>query len=88
MYEFAPFIRCGGESRVDERGPIGWVSLAGELQRDRGWKETVGDFVEIVFTDRTLKASQSADGGAHPAAAVAVEGVRSTRVPPSPLPSR
>lgn len=40
--------------RVVQAGarPITWVSLIGELQRDWARQETVGEFVEILFTDR------------------------------------
>jgi len=47
-----------GLERVVQAGaqPIGWVSLACELQRDWARLETVPDVVEIVLTDRLLKA--------------------------------
>ncbi len=35
--------------------PIGWVSLACELQRDWSRQETVPQIVEIVLTTRLLK---------------------------------
>ncbi len=35
--------------------PIGWVQLAGELQRDWGRTETAAQFSEIVFKERLLK---------------------------------
>jgi hypothetical protein len=35
--------------------PIGWVSLACELQRDWSRLETVPQIVEIVLTERLLK---------------------------------
>ncbi|HTA34153.1 MAG TPA: hydrolase [Solirubrobacteraceae bacterium] len=46
-----------GIERVEQAGgvPIGWVSLACELQRDWGRLETVPQVVEIVLTDRLLK---------------------------------
>ncbi len=46
-----------GIERVVQAGavPIGWVSLACELQRDWGRQETVPEVVEIVLTDRLLK---------------------------------
>jgi hypothetical protein len=46
-----------GLERVVESGaqPIGWVSLACELQRDWARVETVPATVEIVLTDRLLK---------------------------------
>jgi nicotinamidase-related amidase len=43
-------VQAGGE-------PIGWVSLACELQRDWNRLETVPQVVEIVLTDRLLKAA-------------------------------
>jgi hypothetical protein len=36
--------------------PVGWVSLAVELQRDWAREETVADVIQIVLTDRLLKA--------------------------------
>jgi nicotinamidase-related amidase len=47
-----------GIQRVVQAGaqPIGWVSLAVELQRDWAREETVNDVIEIVLTDRLLKA--------------------------------
>jgi nicotinamidase-related amidase len=48
--------RAGIERVVQAGGvPIGWVSLACELQRDWGRLETVPQVVEIVLTDRLLK---------------------------------
>ena len=48
--------RAGIERVVQVRGvPIGWVSLACELQRDWNRLETVPQVVEIVLTDRLLK---------------------------------
>jgi isochorismate hydrolase len=46
-----------GLERVVQAGahPIGWVSLACELQRDWARVETVPAVVEIVLTDRLLK---------------------------------
>src|SRR3984957_7972197 len=46
-----------GIERVVQAGavPIGWVSLACELQRDWNRLETVPQLVEIVLTDRLLK---------------------------------
>src|ERR1700677_762378 len=46
-----------GLERVVQAGgvPIGWVSLACELQRDWGRLETVPQIVEIVLTERLLK---------------------------------
>jgi nicotinamidase-related amidase len=41
-------VQAGGQ-------PIGWVSLACELQRDWARLETVPAVVEIVLTDRLLK---------------------------------
>ncbi len=47
-----------GIQRVVQAGaqPIDWVSLAVELQRDWAREETVNDVIEIVLTDRLLKA--------------------------------
>jgi len=47
----------GASERVVQAGaqPIGWVSLACELQRDWARVETVPAIVEIVLTDRLLK---------------------------------
>jgi nicotinamidase-related amidase len=48
--------RAGVERVVQAGGvPIGWVSLACELQRDWNRLETVPQIVEIVLTDRLLK---------------------------------
>jgi nicotinamidase-related amidase len=49
--------RAGLERVVQAGGkPIGWVSLAVELQRDWAREETVDDVIEIVLTERLLKA--------------------------------
>jgi nicotinamidase-related amidase len=47
-----------GIERVVQAGaqPITWVALAVELQRDWAREETVADVIEIVLTDRLLKA--------------------------------
>jgi nicotinamidase-related amidase len=47
-----------GLDRVVQAGaqPVTWVALAVELQRDWGREETVADVVEIVLTERLLKA--------------------------------
>jgi nicotinamidase-related amidase len=48
--------RAGLERVVQAGGqPIGWVSLACELQRDWARQDTVADVVEIVLTDRLRK---------------------------------
>ncbi len=48
--------RAGIERTVQAGGqPIGWVSLACELQRDWGRTETVPQIVEIVLNERLLK---------------------------------
>jgi len=48
--------RAGIERTVQAGGkPIGWVSLACELQRDWGRVETVPQIVEIVINDRLTK---------------------------------
>src|SRR2546425_10290635 len=46
-----------GLGRVAQAGgtPIGWVSLACELQRDWARQETVPDVVRIVLTERLLQ---------------------------------
>jgi nicotinamidase-related amidase len=48
-----------GLDRVLHAGakPVGWVSLAVELQRDWAREETVADVIQIVLTDRLLKAT-------------------------------
>jgi nicotinamidase-related amidase len=49
--------RAGLERVVQAGGkPIGWVSLAAELQRDWAREETAGGVVEIVLTERLLRA--------------------------------
>ena len=49
--------RAGVERVVQAGGqPISWVALACELQRDWAREETVADVVEIVLTERLLKA--------------------------------
>ena len=47
-----------GLERVVQAGaqPISWVALAVELQRDWAREETVADVIEIVLTERLLKA--------------------------------
>jgi nicotinamidase-related amidase len=47
-----------GISRVVQAGaqPVTWVALAVELQRDWAREETVADVIQIVLTDRLLKA--------------------------------
>ncbi len=48
--------RAGIERVVQAGGvPIGWVSLACELQRDWNRQETVPQIVDIVLTRRLLK---------------------------------
>jgi nicotinamidase-related amidase len=53
----SPEAHRAGLDRVIQAGgqPIGWVSLACELQRDWARQETVQAIVEIVLTDRLLK---------------------------------
>src|SRR5579872_7110589 len=48
-----------GIQRVVQAGaqPVTWVALAVELQRDWDREETVNDVIQIVLTDRLLKAS-------------------------------
>jgi nicotinamidase-related amidase len=67
-YEVYPVVDAiGGTSeeahraaieRVVQAGaqPISWVSLGVELQRDWAREETVNDVIQIVLTDRLLKA--------------------------------
>jgi nicotinamidase-related amidase len=52
----SPEAHRAGLERIVQAGaqPISWVSLAGELQRDWGRTETVGDVVDIVLTTRLL----------------------------------
>jgi nicotinamidase-related amidase len=47
-----------GLERVLQAGaqPVTWVALAVELQRDWAREETVADIIEIVLTERLLKA--------------------------------
>ena len=47
-----------GLERVVQAGaqPVTWVALAVELQRDWAREETVADVIEIVLTERLLKA--------------------------------
>jgi nicotinamidase-related amidase len=47
-----------GVERVMQAGaqPVTWVALAVELQRDWAREETVADVIEIVLTERLLKA--------------------------------
>jgi nicotinamidase-related amidase len=47
-----------GLERVVQAGaqPVTWVALAVELQRDWAREETVSDVIEIVLTERLLKA--------------------------------
>jgi nicotinamidase-related amidase len=55
----SPEAHRAGLERIVQAGaqPISWVSLAGELQRDWGRTETVGDVVDIVLTTRLLAAT-------------------------------
>lgn len=55
----SPEAHRAGLERTVQAGaqPIGWVSLAGELQRDWARQETVPALIEIVLTDRLLKES-------------------------------
>jgi nicotinamidase-related amidase len=66
-YEVYPVVDAIGGTSVEAHGagiervvqaggvPIGWVSLACELQRDWNRQETVPQVVEIVLTERLLK---------------------------------
>ena len=53
----SPEAHRAGLERIVRAGaqPIGWVSLACELQRDWARAETVPDIVDIVLTSRLLK---------------------------------
>jgi len=53
----SPEAHRAGLDRVVQAGahPIGWVSLACELQRDWARLDTVPEIIEIVLTDRLLK---------------------------------
>ena len=53
----SPEAHRAGLDRVIQAGgqPIGWVSLAVELQRDWARQDTVQAIIEIVLTDRLLK---------------------------------
>jgi nicotinamidase-related amidase len=53
----SPEAHRAGLERIVQAGaqPIGWVSLACELQRDWARTETVPDVVEIVLTSRLTK---------------------------------
>jgi len=48
-YGLERVVRAGGQ-------PITWVAIAVELQRDWAREETVADVIEIVLTERLLKA--------------------------------
>ena len=52
----SPEAHRAGLERIVQAGgqPIGWVSLAGELQRDWARVEAVADVVDIVLTTRLL----------------------------------
>src|ERR1700741_4293028 len=52
-----------GLERVMQAGaqPVGWVSLAVELQRDWAREETVADVIEIGLTQRLLKTCQEGE---------------------------
>lgn len=53
----SPEAHRAGLERIVQAGaqPIGWVSLACELQRDWARTDTVPDVVDIVLTSRLLK---------------------------------
>jgi nicotinamidase-related amidase len=55
----SPEAHRAGLERIVQAGaqPIGWVSLAGELQRDWNRVDTVADVVDIVLTTRLLATS-------------------------------
>jgi nicotinamidase-related amidase len=53
----SPEAHRAGLTRIIEAGaqPIGWVSLACELQRDWARTDTVPEVVDIVLTSRLTK---------------------------------
>ena len=53
----SPEAHRAGLERVVQAGgqPVGWVSLACELQRDWARLDTVPAIIEIVLDDRLLK---------------------------------
>jgi nicotinamidase-related amidase len=53
----SPEAHRAGLDRVMQAGaqPVGWVSLAVELQRDWARQDTVQEVIEIVLTDRLQK---------------------------------
>ena len=53
----SPEAHRAGLERIMQAGgqPIGWVSLACELQRDWARRDTVADVIDIVLTSRLLK---------------------------------
>jgi nicotinamidase-related amidase len=53
----SPEAHRAGLERIVQAGaqPIGWVSLACELQRDWAWTDTVPAVVDIVLTSRLQK---------------------------------
>ena len=55
----SPEAHRAGLERIVQAGaqPVGWVSLACELQRDWARIDTVPDVVDIVLTSRLLKAA-------------------------------
>jgi len=55
----SPEAHRAGLERIVQAGaqPIGWVGLAGELQRDWARRDTIADIVDIVLTSRLLKAA-------------------------------
>src|SRR5580704_2643743 len=60
----SPEAHRAGLERVTQAGgqPVGWVSLAVELQRDWARQDTVAAIIEIVLTDRLLKEQEAASG--------------------------
>jgi nicotinamidase-related amidase len=58
----SPEAHRAGLDRIIQAGaePIGWVSLACELQRDWARLETVPEVIQIVLTDRLLKEQRPA----------------------------
>ena len=55
----SPEAHRAGLERIVQAGgqPIGWVGLAGELQRDWARRDTMAEVRDIVLTSRLLKAA-------------------------------
>jgi nicotinamidase-related amidase len=73
--------RRTGVERVVQAGarPITWVPLAVELQRDWAREETVDDVIQIVLTERLLKARASTRHGSASCCSRTLRGVQRAR---------